>query len=71
MLNEVLNEVLMALEDHVKVVDLELHPGHKLTLCLFVNVLNAAELHSKVQCFDASFINAEMVRELDRCRFGH
>jgi hypothetical protein len=52
----------MKIED-VKVINMELQPDHKLLVCMFVEVSNAAELRAAVlkQSYDAAFINAQMV----------
>jgi hypothetical protein len=53
---------MVKIED-VKIVDMELQPGHTLSLCMFVDVTNAAELRAAIlrQSYEAAFINAMMV----------
>ena len=52
----------MKLED-IKVIKMDLHPGHSLSLCMFTQVSNAADLRAAIlrQSYDAAFINAQMV----------
>ncbi len=47
----------------LRIVEMELHPGHRLLLCMFSRVENSADLHAALlrQEFDAAFINAQMV----------
>jgi hypothetical protein len=49
-----------------KTVKLDLFPGHHVTFCLLKEVTNAKELRAEIKLgkFDASFINAQMVRSL-------
>lgn len=56
-----------------KTVKLDLFPGHCVTLCLLKEVTNAKELRAEIKLgkFDASFINAEMVRILFRQHVAH
>ena len=53
---------MVKLED-IKIVDMELQPGHNLSLCMFVDVTNAAELRAAIlrSSYEAAFINALMV----------
>lgn len=48
---------------HAEVLQFELFPSHKMTVCLVEDVENAAELRAEVlqQKFDASFLDAAMV----------
>ena len=43
--------------------DLDLFPGHHMTVCLLKEVSNSKELRAEIKTgkFDASFISAEMV----------
>ncbi len=49
--------------DHVSKFTFELFPDHSITMCLFEEVSNAAELRKEVmaQKFDAAFLDATMV----------
>mmetsp|Transcript_13733 Transcript_13733/g.29302 ORF Transcript_13733/g.29302 Transcript_13733/m.29302 type:complete len:182 (-) Transcript_13733:124-669(-) len=51
--------------EDIKVVDMELQPGHSLSLCMFVDVTNAAELRAAIlrQSYEAAFINALMIAD--------
>ena len=47
----------------MQVINMDLHPGHKISVCMFVEVSNSAELRSAIlrQSYDAAFVNADMV----------
>ncbi|KAJ1493912.1 kinase binding protein CGI-121-domain-containing protein [Baffinella frigidus] len=51
---------------HAEVLQFELFPSHKMTVCLVEDVENAAELRAEVlqQKFDASFLDAAMISDI-------
>ncbi len=55
-------KMVVNIED-IKIVNMELQPGHNLSMCMFFDVTNAAELRAAIlrQSFEAAFINAQMV----------